>query len=75
MRQDGRFCNRPSEKTVQGEIKQDRTVRLPSPHGFLDVKGRCKQKDDGQTADIPKKKASWAGKRKVQIKERAVLDN
>jgi len=69
MRQDGRFCNRPSEKTVQGEIKQGRTVRLPSPHGFQDEKGRRKQEDNGQTAEVPKKKVGWAGERKVRIKE------
>jgi len=54
---------------IQGEIKPDRTVRLPSPHGFQDVKGRHKQGDDGQTADVPKKKVGWASKRKVRIKE------
>ena len=54
MRRDGRFCNRLSEKTVQGEIKPDRTVRLPSPHGFRDVKGRRKQEDGEQTAEVPK---------------------
>jgi len=54
---------------IQGEIKPDRTVRLPSPHGFQDVKGKRKQENDGQTADVPKKKVGWASKRKVRIKE------
>ncbi len=57
------------ELEEQGKIKQDRTVRLPSPHGFRDVKGRRKQGDDGQTAEVPKKKTGWAGKRKVWIKK------
>ena len=65
----GGFATGRLKKTVQGELKQDRTIRLPSPHGFQDVKGRRKQKDDGQTAEVPKKKVGWAGKRKVRIKE------
>ena len=58
-------------------VKSSKTGRFDCLHRmfFQDVKGRRKQEDDGQTAEVPKKKVGWAGKRKVRIKERAVLDN
>jgi len=64
----GGFATGRLKKRFRGEIKPDRTVQLPSPHGFRDVKGRRKQEDDGQTADVSKKKVGWAGERKVRIK-------